>query len=244
MSAGHHQKHDLSETELDDLLAEALANPKIKKRLERPFKLITNYDIALVGSSSIGGAHVYFDRHLHDGNKPVGFLSVGGKILNTRPGLTRHERLEQALEDELGWPYDKLAHPVAQKYEEKDYRAKGFDPKDVEKAFAPFIKADAHERIKRSPTDLDMRPLMAPPVNKELIAKINECAQREKRPHEAVGYEEKSTHGRQKCGSCSMMVKEMYGGPACIDVQSPIHEGGWCRRFRRGSLDKMGNGNG
>lgn len=236
MSGGHHAKHDLTQFELDDLLDEVLGNPKIKARLAKPYKFLADYDIALLGSSSIGGEHVYGDRHLREGKGPYGVIMVKGKKLNVVPDLIRHERLEQALEDVLGWPYDKLAHPVAQHWEERGYARKGFDPKDVEVAFRPFIKHDEHERITRSPTDLDMRPLLAPPKSTALIAHVNETAQKEKRPHSMVGYVIESKMPNQRCGKCAMFIEPEFGGPACVGVQSPIVAGGWCRRFKAGSL--------
>jgi hypothetical protein len=241
MSGGHHGKHDLSAAELDDLLDEALANPKIKRRLAQPYTLVTDYDIALLGSSSIGGRRVFLDRHLKYRNWPYGIIPVRFKRLDVKPGLIRHERLEQFLEDELGWPYLPLAHPVAQHWEERDYIAKGFHPRDVEVAFRPYIKHDEAERIVKSPTDLDMRPLMAPPRSTRIIDRINETSAKEKRPHESVGYVDKSTRANQHCGKCSMFIAPKYGGPACTLVQSPIVETGWCRRFRAG---KLGDHNG
>lgn len=236
MSAGHHAKHDLSTKELDDLLDEALANPKIKARLARPFSLIIDYDISLLGSSSIGGHNVYLDRHLRFKNWPYGVIPVRFKRLDVKPGLIRHERLEQAIEDELGWPYLPLAHPVAQHFEERDYIAKGFNPRDVEVAFKPFIKADEHERIVKSPTDLDMRPELASPRSTKLIDRINETAQKEKRTHELVRYVEKSKIASQNCARCAHFIDAKYGGPACAGVKSPIDPSGWCKRFRKGTL--------
>lgn len=264
MSSGHHKPHDLTEHELDDLLDEVLANAKIKARLARTFELTAQYDMALLGSSSIGGHRVHLDRHLHE-VRPVriakdktlntppgafrsehlhrnghvrayGIILVKDRPLDVKPGLIRHERLEQALEDELGWPYDRLAHPVAQHWEERDYRAKGFDPKDVEKAFRPHIKHDEAERIVLTPTDLDMRPLLAPPRSDAIIARINAVAQTEKRDHSKVGYVARSNLANQRCGRCKHFIEPKYGGPACTGVKSPIAEEGWCRRFMRGIL--------
>jgi hypothetical protein len=242
MSAGHHHKSSLSERELDDLLDKALAHPKIKERLAKPYKLVTSFDIALLGSSAIGGHSVYLDRHLHARGCPYGVILVRGKPLDTKPGLVRHERLEQALEDIFGWHYIDLAHPVAQHWEERDYRRKGFDPRAVERAFRPFIKADEHERITRTPTDLDMRPLLAPPKSSALIAHINATAQKEKRSHESVGYVAQSKL-KAHCAGCIHFVEPKFGGPACTGVQSEISPAGWCRRFRKGSL-ALGEDNG
>lgn len=237
MSSAHHRPHDLKPKELDDLLDEALADPRIKHRLSRPYKLVTSYDIALLGSSSVGGRNVYLDRHLKGAGMPYGVIPVKGKRLDVKPGLIRHERLEQALEDIFGWSYLPLAHNVAQRWEERDYRAKGFDPKDVEAAFKPFIKADAVEKIERTPTDLDQRPLYAPPKSDKLIAHVNATAQKEKLPHQGVAYVDKSPSTKRQCGKCAMFVEGEYGGPLCTLVKSPIVAGGYCRRFVPGKLE-------
>ena len=234
MSAGRRHRHDLSTTELDDLLAEALANGRVQDRLAKPYKLVTTYDIPLLGSSSIGGENVYIDRHLRHEKWPWGLLPVDGRKLNVIPGLIRHERLEQIVEDVFGWPYGKIAHPVAQQYEERDYKRRGFDPRDVEKAFKPYIKADAHEKLVRLPTDLDLRPMLDEP---SLLAHVRKRQQVAKRTHESVDYVAKSERLPQQCFKCAMFVIPRYGGPACVGVQSPIEPGGWCRRFKKGSLD-------
>lgn len=237
MSSGHHAHSALDAAELDHLLDEALANANVKARLAKPFELVTQFDICLLGSSSIGGRKVYLDRHLRFGNRPYGVIMVGDRPLDVKPGLIRHERLEQALEDCLGWPYLPLAHPVAQRWEERDYKAKGFDPRDVERAFRQYIKFDAHERITKSPTDLDMRPLLSPPISQSMIARINQTDQREKRSQQSVAYVAKSVRPSQRCDICRHYVDPKYAGsPACTGVDSPISPDGWCRRFSKGSL--------
>ena len=234
MSAGHRHPSKFSESDLDDILDEILAHKRVKERLARAYKLVTDYDIALLGSSSVGGAHVYLDRHLRGRGLPYGVIPVGKRQLDTKQGLTRHERLEQALEDLFGWSYD-LSHCVAQHWEHRDYKRRGFDPAAVERAYKPFIKSDEHERIVRTPTDLDMRPLLAPPKSTALIEHINKTAQSEKQPHTSVGYVASTSH-RTRCDTCANFVEPKYGGPLCTLVQSPIEPVGWCRRFRKGSL--------
>lgn len=234
MSAGHHHRSDLSQKDLDAILDKVLAQVRVREALKRPYKLDTDHDIALVGSSAIGGRVVYLDRHLHGRGLPFGVLLVKGRKLDTKAGLIRHERLEQICEDILKWKYD-LSHVIAQHWEERDYKRRGFDPRQVEKAFKPFIKADEHERIVKTPVDLDMRPLLAPPKSTELIKYINEAAQKEKRPHSSVGYVSRSTT-KSICAKCVHFIEARYGGPACVGVQSPINPQGYCRRFRAGEL--------
>jgi hypothetical protein len=241
VSTGHRHKSDLSDDELVDLLAEALDSAKIKKRLSEHYTLVTDYDIPLLGSSSIGGRKVYLDRHLKYGPKnghggwPYGILPLQGKSIDVRPPLVRHERLEQACEDILGWPY-KIAHAVATRWEHDLVKRKGFDPEKYEDVLAPYIKADQHERIVKVPTDLDRRPMLAPPVDRKLIDHVNATTNKEKRTHAAVIYVSKSDKP-QTCAGCIHFVGLAYGGPACEGVKDPIAAAGWCRRYLKGAMD-------
>lgn len=240
MSRGDRRHHDLSGREMDRLLDDVLANPAIKARLARPYRLLTIYDIALLGSSSIGGAHVYLDRHLRENGQPYGVLKIKGRPFDIRAHLVGHERLEQAIEDVLGWPYLMLAHPLATHAENRSVTMRGGDPVAYEAALKPFIKADESERITKTPSDLDMRPLMAWGDDK-VIAQVKAVAQKEKRDHASVGYVGQSQRSGQQCSKCAMFIAEKYVGPACTGVQSPIAPDGWCRRFKVGKLDDPGD---
>jgi hypothetical protein len=233
MSAGHRHSHDLTESEIDDLLSEALSDPKIKARLAAPFKLNARHDIPLLGSSSIGGGTVYIDRHLRREGFPFAVLLVDGRPLNTKNGLIAHERFEQAAEDVLGWPY-KIAHAVATKYEERDYARRGFDPRSVEKVYAPFIRSDESESLKTVPTDLDLRPLADDP---KLLARVRAAQDMLKLSHESVQYVDPSRFANRKCQDCVMFVPDKYAGPACTATKSPINPSGFCKLFERGRLD-------
>jgi len=237
MSVGHGGDKDRpSEAELDDCLAEALANPKVRQRLARSYKLVKDYDIPLLGSYSVGGHNIYIDRHFKTDGK-FGYLRVGKKLLNAIPGLIRHERLEEALMEVYGWKY-LLAHYVAEHWEEQLYRARGFDPIAVEKAYEPFIKADETKKLTKTPTDLDRRPLMSnsEPEDKEILKHEKESANRARVSHASVGYVAKSVKAGQECSKCAMWKAPRFGGSSCVLVKDPISPGGYCRRFVRGTL--------
>ena len=232
MSSGHHLKSELNATELNDLLDEALADPRVKALLAKPVRIDVKHDIPLLGSSAIGWRVIYLDRHLHFRDWPYGFVPVDERRLDVREGLKRHEKLEPILENLYDWPYN-IAHQVAQHYEERDYERRGFDPRDVEKAFAPYIRADEREPLKDVPPDLDLRPMLHDP---KLLERTKESQDRQKRDHASVGYVAESKTN-QRCASCKKFIADKYGGPACIGVKSPIDPMGWCRRFERGALD-------
>lgn len=234
MSSGHRIRGNLSDHELDILLSHALADNRVKARLCKPFRLITTKDIPLLGSSNIGWTRVFLDRHLRYSDWPFGVLPVQGRRFNAKPGLILHERLEAAVENVFGWSYAK-AHQVATRHEHGLYKAIGFDPAAVEKAYAPYIRSDEREPLRDVPTDLDLRPMLGDP---KLLSRTHTAQDRQKIPQRSVGYVGKSDKPEQKCGLCSMFVKPRYGGPACTLVKSPIAESGWCRRFKRGALEK------
>jgi hypothetical protein len=237
MSSGHRHQGKLTDKELDALLDEVLADRRAQAELAKPYKVDVSYDIALLGSSAVGWRTIYIDRHFREKNGAFGVLTVGGRKLDTKPGLLRHERLEAVCENVFGWPYE-LSHFVAQHFEERDYKAKGFKPEDVEKAFKTYIKGDEGEPITKSPTDLDMRPLMAPPADTKIIARVHEAAQKERVSHESVAYVDKSTRANQQCGKCVMFISKKYSpDTSCTLVRNPIRPEGWCRRFRKGKLD-------
>ena len=234
MSAGHKTTHTLTTAELEDLLDHALADPRVKARLARPYRLVTDKRIPLLGSSSVGGLNVYLDQHLRYSGAAFGVLPVKGRWLDTKPGLIRHERIEQIVEDIFGWPYMPIAHPVATVFEHRDYRQQGFEPADVEAVFASYIRAAEREPLgKGVPTDIDLRPALHDP---ELLERIRVSQQEQKRAQASVGYVDSSKFPNQRCELCQMFIKPVYGGPACTGVRGPINPGGWCKRFFRGVL--------
>lgn len=226
MSSGHQHRgaHGYTAADLDGELDRILKMPAVKRRLARPFKLVTTYDMPLLGSSSIGGANVYLDRHLRANGRRFGVLLVNDYPFDTKPPLIRHERLEQAIEDVLGWQYEH-AHLVATRWEHRIVP----DPAAYERALKPLIKKDALERVTRVPGDLDIRPLLAPPVNRKMLAAVREAMERSKASHEKAGYVDMSPHRGRHCGNCSMFAGPEYGGPACTKVRDKIRIDGWCR---------------
>src|SRR5215831_9182251 len=158
MSAGHHRNRSkISPEELDRLLSLA----PVRRALAQPYKVDIRHDVPYVGSSSIDRRTVYLDRHLHSAGQRHGMVWIGAKLTNVRPSIVRHERVEPVIENELGWPYPR-AHLVATAAEERMVD----DPKAYEAALRPFIKADEHESLVKVPTDLDIRPVLAAPVDK------------------------------------------------------------------------------
>ena len=249
MSCGERGREKiLSSGECKDILEEAKSNPKFRERMARSCRLSGDYDIPLLGSSSKDGKTVYLDRHLRHQDKPYGLIPVDGKLLNVKPFLIEHERVEQALEDIYGFTYE-AAHEVATFAEHRLVEFKGFDPKDYEKALEPYIKADDHERIKRVPADLDIRPELAPPVDKSLLARIKK-AQRtrasggradvsvEKIGRDAFLYLE-GTKSKQfaQCASCYLYASDQRRC-AILGADFEVRPTDTCGVYLEGSYDK------
>jgi hypothetical protein len=210
------------------LLDDALDDRKIKARLARPFKVSYVYDIPQLGSSSIGGKTVYLDRKL-----PMA-LPIEGKTIDPNHPLMRHERLEQACEDELGYGYE-LAHEIATRWEHRWLKQRKIDPAEYEAALAPYIRRDESKMLEKVPTDLDLRPELAPPKDTAMLARIRAAQAKAKTPQAVVDYVDKSTSSR-RCGLCSMYIYPAYGGPACTLVKDSINPHGYCKRFKAGEL--------
>lgn len=150
MSSGHHPNPAPprpSEQELD----RALADPKIQARLARLFRIDRSFDLPYVAGYSRDGSIIYIDRHF-----PTK-LQVGSRSANFLQALATHEHTEKTLIDVYGWKYQQ-AHHLATMAEHRVVRALGFLPKEYEKAVQPYIKADAHEKLKRVPPQLDLTP--------------------------------------------------------------------------------------
>lgn len=234
MSVGHPHKSKRTDTELDALLDNALSEPKIKARLARSFKLNVTNDIPLLGSSSIGGGAVYLDRNLKRENGAHGVLLIDSKQVDVHHPLVRHERLEQACEDELGYGYE-LAHEIATRWEHRWLTEHKISPAKYEVVLRPYIRASEKELLK-VPTDMDLRPELAEPVDEALLARIRAAMARVKEPQALVNYVDKSATNK-RCRGCSMFVQSAYGGPACTLVKGPINAQGYCKRFKAGELD-------
>jgi hypothetical protein len=53
----------------------------------------------------------------------------------------------------------------------------------------------------------------------------------DKKSHESVGYETKSTHASERCGNCHNLIQSMP--LRCVGVKSPIAAGAWCQHWER-----------
>lgn len=180
MSGGHGSSRELGVS--NQILERILNNPQVQERIYRLREIITTYDMPYVGGYSKNGNHIYLDRHLpeeltleRDGTKkvvrPVIFLA----------DTMGHEPVEWSVMDAMGMDYGQ-AHQIATGAERRKvlmYLGPGWWPV-WQKAIEGYVKADAHEKIKKVPRDYDFRPMQYE-NDTALIAHMKKCIRKGKR---------------------------------------------------------------
>jgi len=170
----HHEGFGINSQVLDRYLK----NDNVRTALYQSHKINKEFDVPYLGGYSKKGDTIYFDRHLPD---QITLECDGAKkVIDPIPFLTMHETLEKALIDQLGFNYQH-SHKVATAYEKRGLlQALGpgwWNP--YQKVMNRYIKADAHEKLKRVPHDLDLRPMMDEHDTK-LLEHMKKCMKRKK----------------------------------------------------------------
>lgn len=149
--------------------------PPDSKLLARKVKLVTSYDVGLLGSSSKSGADVYVDRSF------AAAVRAGKVLVNGKPfpyffkALEIHEKVEKQLED-LGWSYTD-AHRYATKLENAFVESKGFKAKDYQAAYKPWIIACGRKTNPREAPNMEEKPYLHPHnvEQRKLLAAANDA---------------------------------------------------------------------
>ena len=232
VSAGHHSQvaFGIDAAHLDKLLD----NDQVRERLFRSRKVIRDFDMPYIGGYSVNGENLYLDRHLperitleQDGSKK----EVDPTIPLT--GYRGHEPFEWSVMDALGWGYD-AAHRAATGSERRvfvsHYGPDWWDP--WQRAMQHWAKADEHERLVKMPKDYDTRPILAPPVNRALVAAVRRAmggeGEARKLTKAAVDYTV-SGAPREHCGNCEHYIP----ANACELVRGYIAHDGWCNKWAK-----------
>jgi hypothetical protein len=234
MSAGHRHTPDLRHAaQLDALLAEPWFT-RCLDRARRDIEVVHDFDMPYVAGSSTDLSEVYVDQHAYLPIVRAGLL----------PGLIEHELVEGILERH-GWQYLKepeAAHMVASCAEDRVNEARGISRAQADKVYAPLIKADAKEKIKNIPIELNMKPILET-GSRALLAHMGakmsgtEPAEGETLagggPHlrkDDVDY--RPSFSGSRCGVCRYF--EVRGPRQCLKVMGDISPWYWCRLFERG----------
>ncbi len=241
MSAGHrHLPTSIHAAQLDDLLRQ----PWFVRCLERARRevevLYEGIDMPYVAGSSADLEHVYVDQHAYPIILKAGLL----------PGLIEHELVEGILERH-GWSYIKepnAAHMVASVAEDRCNEARGISRAQADAVYAPLIKADAKEKIRDIPIDLNMKPILEtgsrsllahmgahmtgnlPGDPDDTIAGGGAPEDDGKISKDEAGYG--PSRGADRCGVCRYF--EVRGQMQCLKVRGDIDPWYWCELFKRG----------
>jgi hypothetical protein len=171
MSSGHrhHEGFGLNSQALDRYLK----NEKVQQELYTPRQIDEEHDIPYLGGYSKDGKTIYFDRHLPD---TVTLERDGAKrTFDPVQFLRLHESLEKTLLDQLGMSYQD-AHKAATAYERRGV-LQTLGPgwwELYQREMEKYIKADAHEKLKKVPRNLDLTPYIDE-HDKELLTHLKEC---------------------------------------------------------------------
>jgi len=123
----------------------------IQKVFQRPIRIVSNKDIPYLAGYNKKGNVVYFDRNFNP------FMSWKGKKVDIRPFIAFHEIGEQALMNRFRYRYQQ-AHHIITHFELELVKAAGIDTRAYTRFLHPQIKGIYHEKLKKIPKDLDLRP--------------------------------------------------------------------------------------
>jgi hypothetical protein len=174
----------------------SVASPKFRRKVQRDDTLLSNFqlthaveeimkhvrldrtwDIPYLAGYSVDGKTVYIDRHL-----PRTYRSHG-RTVRVDPFLILHESVEKSLVDHLHIHYQH-AHQIALRAERAAVAAAKLSWRPYNQFMLKFIKDAAHEKLRRVPPNLHLKPYwdekdtaliraMQKAIHAELLSKKN-----------------------------------------------------------------------
>lgn len=155
-----------------NVIEKLLKDPQVRDLLWRPHEINRTFDLPYLGGTSKNGKTVYIDRHLPE----LLSYDLDGRKQEFDPTrfILAHEDFERAVMDGVGWVYS-AAHQAATGYERRMVLMAGLSWPLYQNAVEKYVKADEHEALKKVPSNLDMRPYRAPPVNEGLLARMRKA---------------------------------------------------------------------
>ncbi len=239
MSGGHYKRlsggFGLDAGQLDRLMK----NEAVQECMSRPFVIDYKFDCPYIASYSKDwskGGTVYIDRHLPE----IINLQQDGRVteVNARPTLITHEHTEKSLLDALHYTYDQ-AHRVATAAERRLFvqlYGPGLWPVYQEK-MDQYAKHDEHEKLTKVPSNLDLTPYLAPPVDRKLLAHLEKFVSPEKSTKTEAQYNAEGGRPSRHCGPdkgwpsgyCSMYREENR----CTAVAGYIAHRGICKFYEK-----------
>jgi hypothetical protein len=192
------------------------------------------YDLPYLAGYSEDGETIYFDRHLPD--KLDAVQDGQNWVFDPHAFIRLHEETEKALIMALGWRYGP-AHQVANAVERRAVLAAGIPWLAYERAVEPYIKADAKEKLKVIPPDLDWAPYYFPPINRTLIKRMQVAQGQEKldKDDASVNYSPDRGKPTRHCGPDNGWPEhycEYFRQNSCTKVLGYIEPRGGCDLFQ------------
>ena len=204
----------------------------------QPWEINRDYDIPYLGGYSVDGKTIYLDRHLPD---EITFEQDGRKYkFNPSETIPYHERFEKAVMDTLGWSYSH-AHRAANANERRNVLPLGLPWEAYNKSLEPYIKADEHEKLKKCPPDLDMRPYYEPPVDHKLVDHLEKAMDGGdlRKNKKEVNYS--PGHKDSHCGPVAKWdggdCEHFISPHGCCKVRGYINPSYWCKLFEKNDED-------
>lgn len=139
-----------------DRVKEALNDPAVKAKLDRPFTVDHAKDIKYLAGYSNDGGTIFIDKDIPT---VLRVRRADGKLarMDPTPYLVWHERVEKALIDSRNYTYQG-AHQIAVGAEHANLEADGFDPASYETALAKYRPQILAKPMASLPADLDVTP--------------------------------------------------------------------------------------
>jgi hypothetical protein len=237
VSAGHGHGHggDIDVAPLSSqVMDRLLSNPEIIASILAFNVMNKEYDLPYLAGYSKDGKTVYIDRHLPQ----MLTCEEDGRKFEFNPAsfVRRHEIMEKACIDVLGWGYSH-AHGAGNGYERRGVLAAGMFWDPYNKALTPYIKADEKEKLVKIPPDLDMTPYYAPPVNRALVDHMLAAQGKGGEKHNKKEVEYSKGHATSHCGPTPSWPRgscRHFEEPSgCGLVKGYIDRTYWCRLWSK-----------
>ncbi len=134
-------------------LLRLMADAKVKKLLQRPYKVDFSHEMPLTGGSTVDWDRFFLDPALKRR------FAVGRKRnVDLSQPVLEHEVVEKALRVVFGMNYDR-AHRFATLAEKRVVVGMGLDWEAYKRVMAKIVRQDEHERPKSMPKGYDYGPL-------------------------------------------------------------------------------------
>lgn len=236
MSSGHHHaempRGYLSSQQLERymLMTELHRHPIMFAPISR------DYDLPYLAGYDKAGSKIFIDRHLPERLE----LKEEGRRYIIRPDefLRIHESWEKAIMDCLGLPY-LPSHHIAESIERRAVLERAGCPWEIyQDAMLDYVKHDELEKLESVPSDLDMAPYNAPPVNRHLISRMRKAMGETKlaKSDPAVEYSDDRGHPGRHCGPDADWPRnycKYYGQYDCEIIAGYIAPKGGCNKYEK-----------